>query len=153
MPALSAFLILQGIETLPLRIDRHVQNARIVAKFLRAHPRVEWVSFNGFEDGPYYQHAVKYLRGKGCSLLTFGVIGGFEGGRKVFDAFKLFKRMVNLGDVKSLATHPASTTHRQLTADELRRVGVTPEMIRLSVGIEHIDDILEDLSQALEQGS
>lgn len=150
LPALSAFLMIQGVETLALRVERHVENARAVAEFLRAHAKVEWVAYNGFADSPYYPLAQKYLGGRGTSLLTFGIKGGFEAGKKAFDALKLFKRLVNMGDAKSLATHPASTTHRQLTPDELRRTGVTPEMIRLSVGIEHIDDILDDLAQALE---
>jgi len=145
---MSAFMLLQGIETLALRVERHVANARKVAEFLREHRRVEWVSYAGFADSPYHALAQKYLGGHGCSLLTFGVKGGFEAGRQMFDALKLFKRLVNMGDAKSLATHPASTTHRQLNAEELARVGVTPEMIRLSVGIEHIDNILADLDQA-----
>jgi O-acetylhomoserine (thiol)-lyase len=149
MPALSAFLMLQGVETLALRVERHVENARKVAEFLRADPRIEWVSYAGFPDSPHYELAQKYLNGHGCSLLTFGVKGGFEAGIKAFNALKLFKRLVNMGDAKSLATHPASTTHRQLNAEELKRTGVTPEMIRLSVGIEHSDDILADLAQAL----
>ena len=147
----NSFLILQGVETLALRIERHVENARKVAEFLRAHPKVDWVSYAGFPDSPLYPMAQKYLGEKRVSLLTFGVKGGLAAGIKVFDAFKLFKRMVNMGDAKSLTCHPASTTHRQLTPEEQMKVGVRPEMIRLSVGIEHIDDILEDLSQALEK--
>jgi O-acetylhomoserine (thiol)-lyase len=147
----NGFLFLQGIETMALRVERHVENARKVAEFLRAHPRVEWVNYAGFADNPLYPMAQRYMGEKRVSLLTFGVKGGFEAGRKCFDAFRLFKRMVNMGDAKSLSCHPASTTHRQLTPEEQAKVGVTPEMIRLSVGIEHIDDILEDLSQALEK--
>jgi O-acetylhomoserine (thiol)-lyase len=147
---LSAFLLLQGIETVALRIDRHVQNARAVAEFLVKDSRVEWINFAGFPDSPYYALAKKYLGGRPPSLLTFGVIGGFEAGRKFYDALKLFKRLVNIGDAKSLACHPASTTHRQMTAGEQEKAGVRPEMIRLSIGIEHIDDIIEDLDQALE---
>jgi O-acetylhomoserine (thiol)-lyase len=150
LPPLSAFLLLQGIETMALRVERHVENARWVAEFLRADPRVAWVSYAGFPDSPHYRLAQKYLGGRPPSLLTFGVKGGFAAGRNVLNALRLFKRLVNMGDAKSLATHPASTTHRQLTPEELARVGVTPEMIRLSVGIEHIDDILADLSQALD---
>jgi len=146
----NGFLLLQGIETLSLRVERHVANARKVAEFLRGHSAVEWVNYAGFPDSPLYPMAQKYLGDLRCSLLTFGVKGGFEGGRKCFDSLRLFKRMVNMGDAKSLSCHPASTTHRQLTPEEQRRVGVTPEMIRLSVGIEHIDDILADLAQALE---
>jgi len=150
LPPLSAFLLLQGIETMALRIERHVENARRVAEFLRDDPRIAWVSYAGFPDSPYFALAQRYLGGRIPSLLTFGVSGGYEAGRKVLNAFQLFKRLVNMGDAKSLATHPASTTHRQLTPDELARAGVKPEMIRLSVGIEHIDDILADLSQALD---
>ena len=147
----NGFLLLQGVETLALRVERHVENARQVAEYLRDHPAVEWVNYAGFPDNPLYSMAQRYLGSQRCSLLTFGVKGGFEAGKKCFNAFHLFKRMVNMGDAKSLACHPASTTHRQLTPEEQLKVGVTPEMIRLSVGIEHIDDIIEDLSQALEQ--
>jgi O-acetylhomoserine (thiol)-lyase len=147
----NGFLLLQGLETLALRMERHVENARRVAEFLRNHPRVEWVSYAGFHDSPLYPMAKRYLGTKQVSLLTFGVKGGLRAGIKCFNAFKLFKRMVNMGDAKSLTCHPASTTHRQLTAEEQLKVGVRPEMIRLSVGIEHIDDILEDLEQALEK--
>jgi O-acetylhomoserine (thiol)-lyase len=149
----NGFLLLQGLETLALRVERHVENARHVAEYLRAHPLVDWVNYAGFRDNPLYPMAQKYLGSKRCSLLTFGVKGGFESGRKCFDALRLFRRMVNMGDAKSLACHPASTTHRQLTPDEQMKAGVTPEMIRLSVGIEHIDDILEDLDQALAKVS
>jgi O-acetylhomoserine (thiol)-lyase len=147
---LNAFLLLQGIETVALRIDRHVQNAKIVAEFLRDDDRVEWVNYAGFPDSPYYRLARKYLGGRACSLLTFGVKGGFEGGRKFYDALRLVKRLVNIGDAKSLACHPSSTTHRQMSAKEQETAGVRPEMIRISVGIEHIDDIIADLDQALE---
>jgi O-acetylhomoserine (thiol)-lyase len=131
-------------------MERHVENARKVAEFLRAHPMVNWVNYAGFPDSPLYPIAHRYLGSNFCSLLTFGVKGGYEGGIRCFDSFRLFKRMVNMGDAKSLSCHPASTTHRQLTSEEQAKAGVTPEMIRLSVGIEHIDDILEDLGQALE---
>ena len=147
---LNAFLLLQGIETVALRIDRHVQNAKIVAEFLRDDDRVEWVNYAGFPDSPYYRLAIKYLGGRACSLLTFGVKGGFEGGRKFYNALGLVKRLVNIGDAKSLACHPSSTTHRQMSAKEQETAGVRPEMIRLSIGIEHIDDIIADLDQALE---
>jgi O-acetylhomoserine (thiol)-lyase len=146
---LSAFLLLQGIETVALRVERHVENARRVAEFLRAHPRVEWVNYAGFADNPYHALARKYLGGRACSLLTFGIAGGLAGGKKFYDALTLIKRLVNMGDAKSLACHPASTTHRQMSAEEQRKAGVRPEMIRLSVGIEHIDDIIADLDQAL----
>jgi O-acetylhomoserine (thiol)-lyase len=147
----NGFLLLQGVETLALRVERHVENARKVAEFLRAHPMVEWVNYAGFPDNPLYPMAQRYMGANRCSLLTFGVKGGFEAGTKCFNAFGLFKRMVNMGDAKSLSCHPASTTHRQLTPEEQEKVGVKPEMIRLSVGIEHIDDILADLSQALDK--
>lgn len=147
----NGFLLLQGVETLALRVERHVENARKVAEYLRSHPLVDWVNYAGFPDSPLYAMAEKYLGSRRCSLFTFGVKGGFEAGRKCFNALRLFKRMVNMGDAKSLACHPASTTHRQLTPEEQLKVGVTPEMLRLSVGIEHIDDILADLEQALEQ--
>src|SRR5713226_4369131 len=146
---LSAFLLLQGIETVALRIDRHVENGRKVAEFLRDDSRVEWVNYAGFADNACYALARKYLCGRACSLMTFGVVGGFEGGKQFYDALMLVKRLVNLGDAKSLACHPASTTHRQMSSGEQRKAGVTPEMIRLSVGIEHIDDIIGDLDQAL----
>lgn len=149
LPPLSAFLLLQGIETLPLRVERHVQNGRRVAEFLRNDPRVEWVTYAGFEDSPYYALAQKYLSGNACSLMTFGIKGGFESAKNFYDALGLIKRLVNLGDAKSLACHPASTTHRQMTPEEQLRAGVRPETIRLSIGIEHIDDILSDLDQAL----
>ncbi|HTV57361.1 MAG TPA: O-acetylhomoserine aminocarboxypropyltransferase/cysteine synthase family protein [Verrucomicrobiae bacterium] len=146
----NGFLLLQGIETMALRVERHVQNGRKVAEFLRNHKRVEWVNYAGFPDSPLYPMAKRYLGENTCSLLTFGVKGGFAAGTKCFNALRLFKRMVNMGDAKSLSCHPASTTHRQLTPEEQLKVGVRPEMIRLSVGIEHIDDILADLDQALE---
>jgi O-acetylhomoserine (thiol)-lyase len=147
---LSAFLLLQGIETLPLRIERHIQNGEAVAEFLRRDPRVEWVNYAGFTDSPYYPLAQKYLSGRACSLMTFGIRGGFEAAKSFYDALNLIKRLVNLGDAKSLACHPASTTHRQMSAQEQRKAGVRPEAIRLSVGIEHIDDIIGDLEQALD---
>jgi len=149
----NGFLLLQGIETMALRVERHVENARKVAEFLRNHSRVAWVNYAGFPDSPLYPMAQRYLGSKFCSLLTFGVKGGFEKGVKCFDALRLFKRMVNMGDAKSLACHPASTTHRQLTPEEQLKAGVTPEMLRLSVGIEHIDDILADLAQALDNAA
>ncbi|HEV2703098.1 MAG TPA: aminotransferase class V-fold PLP-dependent enzyme [Steroidobacteraceae bacterium] len=146
---LSAFLLMQGIETVAVRMDRHVDNARKVAEFLRDDPRVDSVSYAGFADNPFYPLVQKYLKGRACSLLTFTIRGGYDGGVRFYDALTLFKRLVNLGDAKSLACHPASTTHRQMSADEQRLAGITPATIRLSVGIEHIDDILADLDQAL----
>ncbi|MEM8933573.1 MAG: O-acetylhomoserine aminocarboxypropyltransferase/cysteine synthase family protein, partial [Acidobacteriota bacterium] len=146
----NAFLILQGIETLALRMERHVQNALAVATFLDQHPRVEWVRYAGLPSSPYYELAQKYTGGRPSALLSFGVRGGFDAGVACYDALRIFKRLVNIGDAKSLAAHPASTTHRQLTDSELVAAGVTPDMIRLCVGIEHIDDLLADLDQALE---
>src|SRR5438552_1314833 len=147
---LSAFLLLQGIETVALRVERHVENARRVAEFLRDDLRVEWVNYTGFPESPYYALAQKYFGGRACSLLTFGVKGGFAAGMKFYDALKLIKRLVNMGDAKSLACHPASTTHRQMSVEQLQNAGVRPEMIRLSIGIEHIEDIIADLHQALD---
>ena len=149
---MNAFLLLQGIETLAVRIDRHVENAARVAAYLRAHPRVASVNFAGFTDNPYHPLVQKYLGGRACSLMTFEIRGGLAAGIRFYDALGLFKRLVNLGDAKSLACHPASTTHRQMSPAEQLAAGVTPGSIRLSVGIEHIDDILADLGQALELG-
>ena len=145
----NAFLIMQGIETLNLRMERHCENASAVAKHLQDHPKVEWVSYAGLPGDRYHDLAQRYMGGKASGILTFGIVGGFSAGVKFYDALKLFKRLVNIGDAKSLACHPASTTHRQLTEEEQQSVGVSAEMIRLSVGIEHIDDIVEDLEQAL----
>ena len=147
---LSAFLLLQGIETVALRVERHVENSRRVAEFLRHDRRVEWVNYAGFPDSLYHALAQKYLGGRACSLMTFGIKGGLDAGKQFYDALKLFKRLVNLGDAKSLACHPASTTHRQMSVEEQKKAGVSPETIRLSVGIEHVDDIIADLDQALE---
>ena len=146
---MSAFLILQGIETLPLRMERHAQNAGGVARFLRSDPRVAWVEYAGFPDSPYYALTQKYFNGLAPSLLTFGVKGDFDDAKTFYDALKLVKRVVNIGDTRTLCCHPASTTHRQMTAEEQRRAGVTAETIRLSVGLEHVQDIVDDLSQAL----
>jgi O-acetylhomoserine (thiol)-lyase len=146
---MNAFLLMQGIETVSLRVERHVENARRVAEFLRGDPRVESVNYAGFPESPYYPLVQKYLGGNACSLLTFEIRGGFAAGMRFYNALKLFKRLVNLGDAKSLACHPASTTHRQMSPAEQLAAGVGPGSIRLSVGIEHIDDIREDLDQAL----
>jgi O-acetylhomoserine (thiol)-lyase len=146
---MNAFLLMQGIETVALRVERHVENARKVAEFLRDSSRVESVNYAGFESSPYYPLVQKYLGGKACSLMTFEIQGGLAAGMRFYNALKLFKRLVNLGDAKSLACHPASTTHRQMSASEQLAAGVAPGGIRLSVGIEHIDDILADLDQAL----
>lgn len=145
----NAFLLLQGIETVALRMERHVENARKVAEFLRDDPRVAWVNYTGFPDSPYYPLVQKYLDGRASSLLTFGIKGGMEAGKAFYDSLKLITRLVNIGDAKSLACHPASTTHRQMSAEQQRQAGVLPETIRLSIGIEHIADIVEDLDQAL----
>jgi O-acetylhomoserine (thiol)-lyase len=147
---LSAFLLLQGIETVALRVERHVENARKVADFLRNDPRVEWINYAGFPESPYHALAQKYLGGRACSLMTFGVRGGFAAGEDFYDKLKLIKRLVNMGDAKTLACHPASTTHRQMSPEEQAKAGVRPEMIRLSIGIEHIEDIIGDLDQALD---
>lgn len=147
---INAFLILQGLETLNLRMERHTENALVVAKYLQQHDLCENVSYAGLKESPYYELAQKYAGGKPSALLSFDVKGGFEAGVKFYDALKLFKRLVNIGDTKSLAAHPASTTHRQLNDEELKAAGVTPEKIRLCVGIEHIDDIIADLDQALK---
>ena len=147
---LSAFLLLQGIETVALRVERHVENARKVAHFLRADPRVDWIAYAGFTDSPYHALCLKYLGGRPPSLLTFGIKGGLEAGKDFYDRLGLIKRLVNIGDAKSLACHPASTTHRQMSPAEREKAGVRPETLRLSVGIEHIDDIIDDLDQALD---
>jgi O-acetylhomoserine (thiol)-lyase len=146
---ISAFLLLQGIETVALRVERHVANGRRVAEYLRSDTRVEWVEYAGFPESPYFDMAQKYLQGSVPSLLTFGVKGGLKAGEAFYDRLKLIKRLVNIGDAKSLACHPASTTHRQMSPSEQVSAGVLPETIRLSIGIEHIDDILGDLDQAL----
>ena len=145
----NAFQLLQGIETLSLRMERHCANTQAVAQHLQNHDKVEWVSYAGLAGHLHHELAQKYMGGAASGILTFGVKGGFDAGVKFYDALKLFKRLVNIGDAKSLACHPASTTHRQLSEEEQSAVGVAPEAIRLSVGIEHIDDILADLDQAL----
>ena len=145
----NAFLIMQGLETLNLRMERHCDNALAVARHLQGHSGVAWVSYAGLSGDRYHDLAVRYMDGRASGILTFGLKGGFENGVRFYDALQLFKRLVNIGDARSLACHPASTTHRQLTEAEQESVGVRPEMIRLSVGIEHIEDIIEDLDQAL----
>jgi len=146
---MNAFLILQGMQTLPLRMERHCDNAIAVANYLNDHSKVEWVNFAGLPDSPYHELAQKYANGRPSALLTFGIKGGFDAGVKFYDALQMFLRLVNIGDVKSLAAHPASTTHRQLSGEELESAGVTPDMIRLCIGIEDIEDIISDLDQAL----
>ncbi|KVT44690.1 O-acetylhomoserine aminocarboxypropyltransferase/cysteine synthase family protein [Burkholderia ubonensis] len=147
----NAFQILQGIETLALRIERISDNTLKIAQHLARHENVEWVSYAGLPDHPDHPLVARYLSGRGPGLLTFGVKGGRAGGAKFQDALKLFTRLVNIGDTKSLATHPASTTHRQLSPAELAKAGVKDETVRLSIGIEHIDDLIADLDQALAQ--
>lgn len=145
----NSFLILQGLETLALRIERHSTNALAVAQYLKQHPKVKWVRYAGLEDHPDHALVKKYLNGHASGILSFGVQDGREGGTRFIDALQLFTRLVNIGDAKSLACHPATTTHRQLNAEELARAGVSEDMVRLSVGIEHIDDLIADLEQAL----
>jgi O-acetylhomoserine (thiol)-lyase len=147
---MSAFLLLQGLETLPLRMERHCDNAMAVAKHLKDHDKVEWVSFAGLEGDKYHDLAQKYFSGKPSSLMTFGIKGGFNAGVKFYDELKMIKRLVNIGDAKSLACHPASTTHRQMTEVEQAQAGISPEMLRFCIGIEHIDDIILDIDQAFK---
>jgi O-acetylhomoserine (thiol)-lyase len=145
----NAFQLLQGLETLALRLERHESNSRAIAEYLVKDPRVEWVSFAGFPDNPYYLLVQKYLKGRVPSIITFGVAGGYDAGLAFFDSVQLFKRLLNLGDAKSLVIHPASTTHRQLSKSELLAAGIRPETIRLSIGLEHVDDLIDDIDQAL----
>ena len=146
---MNSFQILQGIETLPVRMDRHCENALAVAKYLRKQPQVEWVNYTGLEDHPDHALVEKYMGGRAAGILCFGIRGGKQAGAKFIDALQLITRLVNIGDAKSLACHPASTTHRQLSAEELVTAGVSEDLVRLSIGIEHIDDILADIEQAL----
>jgi O-acetylhomoserine (thiol)-lyase len=146
----NAFLILQGVETLHLRMERHSANALKVAKHLEAHPGVDWVNYPGLESSPYFARAQKYMPTGQSALVTFGIKGGYEAGKKLIDSLELFSLVANIGDAKSLVIHPASTTHQQLSAEEQKGTGVTPELVRLSVGIEDIADILADLDQAIE---
>lgn len=146
----NAFLILQGLETLALRMERHCENALKVAHYLQNHPQVAWVKYAGLPDHPEHDLALRYTGGKPASILSFGIVGGQEAGARFIDALQLVVRLVNIGDAKSLACHPASTTHRQLNDEELERAGVPRDMVRLSIGIEHSDDILADLAQALD---
>ncbi len=147
----NAFLILQGIETLALRMERHNENALAVAQFLKDHDQVEWVNYAGLEDHPEHHLAQKYMNGLPAAILSFGIRGGRDAGARFIDALQMILRLVNIGDAKSLACHPATTTHRQLGPDELKAAGVSDDMVRLSIGIEHIDDIIADLDQALAQ--
>jgi O-acetylhomoserine (thiol)-lyase len=145
----NAFMILQGLETLALRMDRHVENALAVATYLQSHPQVAWVNYAGLTSDKYYQLAQKVTSGKPSSIVSFGIVGGESAGAKFIDALQLIKRLVNIGDAKSLACHPASTTHRQLNEEEMHRAGVSADLVRLSVGIEHVEDIIADVDQAL----
>ncbi len=145
----NSFLIMQGIETLPLRMDKHCENAMAVAEYLKNHKNVSWVEYAGLEDNISKPLIDKYMGGKASSIMSFGVKGGLEAGAKFIDALGLITRLVNIGDAKSLACHPATTTHRQLSVEEAAKAGVSQEMVRLSIGIEHIDDILADIEQAL----
>ncbi len=150
---LAAFQLLQGLETMSVRLERHESNARAVADYLAHDPRVDWVSFVGFPGHPSYELAQRYLKGRVPSIITFGAEGGYRAGLAFFDSLQLFKRLLNLGDAKSLAIHPASTTHRQLSDGERAAAGIRPETIRLSIGLEHIDDLVEDLDQALTRAT
>ncbi|MBA1187128.1 bifunctional O-acetylhomoserine aminocarboxypropyltransferase/cysteine synthase [Stutzerimonas nitrititolerans] len=145
----NAFMILQGLETLALRMERHCENALKVAAYLQSHPQVAWVKYAGLPNHPEHELALRYTKGTPASILSFGIKDGFDAGARFIDALKLVVRLVNIGDAKSLACHPASTTHRQLSDEELEKAGVPRDMVRLSIGIEHIDDILADLEQAL----
>lgn len=145
----NSWLFLQGIETLPLRMERHCDNALAVAKHLKSHPKVEWVRFPGLEDDPENAKAGKYLKGKGGSMVVFGIEGGAEAGKKFIERLELFSHLANVGDAKSLAIHPATTTHSQLNEEQQAAGGITPGLIRLSIGIEHIDDIIADLDKSL----
>lgn len=146
----NAFLILQGLETLALRMERHTENALKVARYLQAHEQVAWVKYAGLPDHPEHELAQRYTGGKPASILSFGIKGGQAAGARFIDALQLVVRLVNIGDAKSLACHPASTTHRQLNDEELEKAGVPRDMVRLSIGIEHSDDIIADLAQALD---
>ena len=147
---MNAFQIMQGLETLALRMDRHCENASKVAEYLQQHPQVSWVKYAGLADSEYQPLCQKMLAGRASGILSFGIVGGQEAGARFIDALQLILRLVNIGDAKSLACHPASTTHRQLSPEELKTAGVSEDLVRISVGIEHIDDIIADIAQALE---
>lgn len=148
---MNAFQILQGLETLGLRMERHCDNALAVAKFLEAHPKVEWVNYAGLDSSPHKATCEKITGGKASGILSFGISGGAEAGARFIDALEMILRLVNIGDAKSLACHPASTTHRQLNPEELATAGVSEDLVRISVGIEHVDDIIADITQALDK--
>jgi O-acetylhomoserine (thiol)-lyase len=149
----NSFLIMQGLETLALRMERHCENAEKVANFLQEHPSVEWVNYAALKNSPYKATCEKICGGKASGILSFGIKGGKEAGAKFIDALDLILRLVNIGDAKSLACHPASTTHRQLNPDELATAGVSEDLVRLSIGIEHVDDIIADITQALDKAT
>ncbi|MCH9645993.1 MAG: aminotransferase class I/II-fold pyridoxal phosphate-dependent enzyme [Proteobacteria bacterium] len=148
---MNSFQILQGLETLSLRMDRHCENAEKLAKYLQNHEKVEWVNYAALPDSPYYENCNKITQGKASGILSFGITGGIAAGGRFIDALDMILRLVNIGDSKSLACHPASTTHRQLNEEELAAAGVSSDLVRISVGIEHIDDIIADVSQALDK--
>src|SRR5690606_12677740 len=145
----NAFLIMQGLETLALRMERHCDNAEKVAQYLQKHPAVEWVSYATLHDSPYKSVCDEICGGRASGILSFGIKGGRDTGARFIDALQLILRLVNIGDAKSLACHPATTTHRQLSSEELKTAGVSEDLVRLSIGIEHIDDIIADIDQAL----
>jgi O-acetylhomoserine (thiol)-lyase len=147
----NAWMFLQGLETLPLRMQRHCENALEVARFLKEHSNVEWVRYPGLEDDPAYPVASKYLKKGFGGMVVFGIKGGLKAGQKFVDSLKLFSHLANVGDAKSLVIHPASTTHSQLTEEQQKTGGLTPDLVRLSIGVEHIDDIKQDLEQAFAQ--
>ncbi len=149
----NAWMFIQGLETLPLRMERHCANALATAQFLKSHPAVTWVRYPGLLDDPEFSRAQTYLKGTGGGMVVFGIRGGLESGRRFIDSLSLFSHLANVGDARSLAIHPASTTHSQLTVEQQRDAGIVPEMVRLSIGLEHIDDILQDLSEALSTAS
>lgn len=146
----SAFLILQGLETLGLRMERHCENAEKVASHLKSHPKVNWVNYAALADSPHNANCQEITGGRASGILSFGIKGGKEAGAQFIDALKMILRLVNIGDAKSLACHPATTTHRQLKPEELATAGVSEDLVRLSVGIEHVDDIIADIDQALD---
>jgi O-acetylhomoserine (thiol)-lyase len=150
LSAHSAFLLLQGLETLGLRMERHCENAEKLAAYLLDHDKVEWVNYAALDDSPHKAACDRITGGKASGILSFGIAGGAKAGAQFIDALQMILRLVNIGDAKSLACHPASTTHRQLNEDELAAAGVSTDLVRISVGIEHIDDIIADVSQALD---
>ena len=147
---MNAFQLMQGIETLHLRMERHCENALKVAQYLEKHPAVNWVNYAGLESSRYHELAKKYMDGRASGILSFGIKGGDEAGGRFIDALHMIVRLVNIGDAKTLACHPASTTHRQLNDEELASAGVSRDLVRLAIGIEHVDDILADVEQALD---